>query len=313
MQSVKAMTFAAVLALAAEQAQATKCYALAFGSGGESSAYTAGALKGLVSHYGAAATSYTAVSGVSGGAINAALLGKYAKGKELDGANRMITFWEHASTNHLWKDWLGGISQGLLFKGGLYNTAPLTTFLKGELSDVVSFQRAVFTGITDVLNGAYVDYNNNTLISHLADVAFASLSFAGVFPPAEVLGGSYFDGGVVWGIDIFSAVNECLKTHSQANTVVDVLLTSAKNLKKVDASNYLSINMLWRYLEISRYYGNMDGLLRAQFAYPDVTFRSIVSPTKDLPSSTIPLVSVFSLFIRKSLLKSCLELHQDSG
>lgn len=32
----------------------------------------------------------------------------------------------------------------------------------------------------------------------------------------------------------------------------------------------------------------MDGLLRAQFAYPNVTFRYIIQPTKDLPSSTWP-------------------------
>lgn len=97
------------------------------------------------------------------------------------------------------------------------------------------------------------------------------------------------DGSVIWSLDIFSAVNECLKTHSQADTVVDVLMTSRKTLKQVDASNYHSIHMLWRYLEISRYYGQMDGLLRAQFAYPDLDFRYIVSPSSELPSSLYPL------------------------
>ena len=67
------------------------------------------------------------------------------------------------------------------------------------------------------------------------------------------------------------------------------MLTSDKTLKTVDASNYHSIAMMWRFLEISRYYSNMDGVLRAQFAYPNVTFRSIVAPTGTLPSSIYPL------------------------
>ena len=47
--------------------------------------------------------------------------------------------------------------------------------------------------------------------------------------------------------------------------------------------------MLWRYLEVSRYYSNMDGLLRAQFAYPAITFRHTVAPSADMPSSFYPL------------------------
>jgi len=74
-----------------------------------------------------------------------------------------------------------------------------------------------------------------------------------------------------------------------ANIVVDVIMTSEKTLKTVDASGYHSIQMLWRYLEVSRYYSNMDGLLRAQFAYPNVNFRNVVAPSAEMPSSWYPL------------------------
>ena len=106
------------------------------------------------------------------------------------------------------------------------------------------------------------------------------------------MGSAWFDGSVIWDLDIFSAVNECLKTHGQEDIVVDVLLTSEKSLKKVDASEYNSIHMLWRYLKVARYYSNMDGLLRAQFAYPNVNFRHIISPSGDLPNALYPLVSI---------------------
>lgn len=118
---------------------------------------------------------------------------------------------------------------------------------------------------------------------------FASFSYAGFFPPAESMGGTWFDGSVIWDLDIFSAVNKCLETHEQKDVVVDVLLTSEKVLKKVDASSYNSIQMLLRYLIVARYYGAMDGLLRAQFAYPDVEFRHIISPSGNLSSSILPL------------------------
>ena len=49
--------------------------------------------------------------------------------------------------------------------------------------------------------------------------------------------------------------------------------------------------MLWRYLHVARYYNNMDGLLRARFAYPNIEFRHVIAPSSDLPDSMWPLVS----------------------
>ena len=130
----------------------------------------------------------------------------------------------------------------------------------------------------------------------MKDALYASLSFAGFFPPADVLGSYYFDGSAVWDIDIFSAVNRCKeKGFTNADIVVDVIMTSSANLKEVNASDYKSIQMLFRYLEISSFYNSMDGLLRAKFAYEGVTWRYAISPTASIPSSLKPLVSITSL------------------
>ena len=118
----------------------------------------------------------------------------------------------------------------------------------------------------------------------------AQFAQAGVFPPAEYNNTDYFDGSTIWDLDIFSVVNQCQALgYADADIVVDTILTSAKSLKVVDASDYHSIQMLWRYLEVSRFYSNMDGLLRAQFAYPAVEFRHTVAPSADMPSSFYPL------------------------
>ena len=152
----------------------------------------------------------------------------------------------------------------------------------------------MFTGLTDVLTGTYQEFTGQDLQSgDLIDVMYGSFDYAGYFAPEAAMGTNYFDGSTIWSLDVFSAVNKCLETHAPENIVVDVILTSARNLKTVDASNYKSIEMLWRFLEVSRYYSVMDGLLRAQFAYPTINFRNIISPSVDLPDTRFPLVSKF--------------------
>lgn len=158
--------------------------------------------------------------------------------------------------------------------------------------------RKLDLGIVDVLDGSYKDFSdlNVTQGENLVDAMYASMSFAGFFPPADVLGSSYFDGSAVWDIDIFSAINRCTdQGFKNSDIIVDVILTSSANLKDAQAEDYKSISMLFRYLEISSFYNSMDGLLRAKFAYDGVDFRYIVSPSGSIPSSRNPMVSTFSL------------------
>lgn len=273
-----------------QQVAADKCYALAFSSGDESSAYQAGVLKGFVEAMSAEETAYSAISGVSGGAINTAILANYPTGQEGAAADRMVTFWQNASNTKLYKDWLGGIAEGLLLKGGLYNDAAALDFLKGELADITPSNRWIDIGLTDVLKGKYTDFHGDQLVGDdLYNIMYAQFAQAGFFPPVEYQNTDWFDGSTIWDLDIFSVVNKCQETHADEDIVVDVILTSEKTLKKVDASNYKSIQMFWRYLAVSRYYSSMDGLLRAQFAYPNITFRNVVAPSADLPSSIYPL------------------------
>jgi len=134
---MKALINTAVLLLAAaNQAAADTCYAIAFSSGDDSASYQAGVLKGLVQALGSDLTAYSAVSGVAGGAVNAAILGSFAVGQEAEAADRMISYWESASNSRLYKDWLGGIVEGLTVKGGVYNDALLKSFLANELADI---------------------------------------------------------------------------------------------------------------------------------------------------------------------------------
>jgi len=214
-----------------------KCYAIAFSSGDEDAAYQAGVLKGITSNSKLTPSdwAYDSVSGVSGGALNAVLLSSFDKGQEAAAADKMEQFWKDATHASLYKNWFGGIARGLFFEGGLYNSAPMEDFLKGEFSGV-GIHRDLDIGIVDVINGNYKDFSDRNITAgdNLIEALYASMSFAGFFPPAEVLGSAYFDGSAVWDIDIFSAVNRCSeKGFANSDIVVDVVLTSSANLKEV--------------------------------------------------------------------------------
>jgi len=234
---------------------------------------------------------YDAVSGVSGGSMNSVILSDYEKGQEKAAAQRMEKFWVDAANNKLYKNWILGKAQGLFNKGGIYNAQPLWSFLSKELGSVKP-KRQMDMGIVDIVSGKYKEFSsqNITYGASLNDALDASLSYPGFFPPANVFDSYYFDATTVWDIDIATPINRCKdKGFTNENIVVDVILTSSADLKEIDASNYKSVQMLFRYLEISSFYQSMDGLLRAKFAFPGVNFRYVVSPTVAIPSSNKPM------------------------
>jgi len=154
-------------------------------------------------------------------------------------------------------------------------------------------KRDVFIGLTDVLSGNFEILNSKDLQEKekLIGALQASFSFPGIFPPYEGLGSEYFDGTSIYNLDVFSAVNECLEKTGgkEEDVVVDVVMTTKDYIEKVDASEYTSLSVLYRFMEISEYYGSLDGLLRAKFAYKNVNFRSIVMPSKPLTWNFTPL------------------------
>jgi len=214
----------------------------------------------------------------------------FDKGDEVAAADRLKTFWDNAANSPLFKSWRGGIVQGFLWEGGLYNSEPIEEFLRSEFNDIGYLKRDVDIGITDVLTGKFKGLEARELTDdNLIESLHASFTVAGFFPPVEAFGSDYFDGSAVWDIDIFTPVNRCLEKTTEDEVVIDVIFTSTSNLKEVDASDFHTINMLFRYLEVSSYYGSMDGYLRAQFAYPRANFRYLISPSGSLPSSRKPM------------------------
>lgn len=89
--------------------------------------------------------------------------------------------------------------------------------------------------------------------------------------------------------------------------MVDVVLTSERDLETVDPTGWNVIHVAIRAAWLNRYYHKMDALLRAQFAYPTIDFRYIISPSSKLPHNWEPLS--FS----EDQIQASLELGENDG
>lgn len=107
-----------------------KCYVLALSSGQENAAYQVGVLKGFLGKLPADQLKYQVVTGISGGAVNAAILGQHIPGNETGATDVMSKFWMDAASTKLYQNWWGGVVAGLFTAGGVYDNAPLVDFLK---------------------------------------------------------------------------------------------------------------------------------------------------------------------------------------
>jgi predicted acylesterase/phospholipase RssA len=101
----------------------------------------------------------------------------------------MKKFWTDASNTTLYQNWFGGIVNGLLFQGGLYDDSPLKTFIQKEFQNT-QIKRDVDIGITDALKGKYQEFSSQNITSgdNLVNSLFASFAIPGFFPPAKAFG-----------------------------------------------------------------------------------------------------------------------------
>ena len=145
----------------------------------------------------------------------------------------------------------------------------------------------------DALAGAYVNLDQkaeNLNLTAIVDTMFASFAFPGFFPPAKHQNSEFFDGSTCQALDVLTLVNNCMtQVESESDIVIDVIMTTPSSLKAVDASNYKSYEMLYRYLQVRSYYQSLNGLQRARFTHPNVTYRHVISPTQSLPYNFIPM------------------------
>lgn len=275
----------------AKTADKDKCYVLALEGGGDKGAYQVGALKGLVDNVSNNETQWDVVTGVSVGSLNAAGLSIFEIGKEQEAVDYMLSAWRDIKGNRdIFQNWWGGPLAGLFLKTGLYDTTPSRNKLESIIKNN-DMKRKFICGATNFVTGVFETWNDETLYrSEYEGAILSSGAYPVVFPINQFRDNHYMDGGVKISVDISSGINKCLDMgYSDENIIADVILLNSKVLPEQEPSGVHPLGVLTRVFEIFGYDNAMRDIEYALIAFPKVNFRYVVSPTKKLPSGSIPL------------------------
>ena len=265
-----------------------KCYGLALQGGGDKAAYQVGALEGLINSLPADEVQYDVITGVGIGAINAAIIASHPKGEEKQAINELVTMWKNLKEKDVYTNWSwGGPVRGLLFESSLYDSTPFRSFISKNVKAPVRYLQV---SATDASTGSIQVWNETTDLDTLHLAIDASAAYPGFFQPVEDLNGkTYYDGGTSMSVNIAGAINQCKDLgFDESDIVIDVLLNSGATIKEKDTSEYTSIPMLIRALEIRWYYDTMDLFERAREGFRTVNFRYAVAPTQRMTPGLLP-------------------------
>lgn len=228
MTKVAALILSFVFCLGLTQAN-DKCYAAVLQGGGDKGAYQAGALQCLASSLPKGEAEWQVFSGVSVGAINALFAGVYSVGDETKMTEDLVNIWKGIKDRDVYKNWIGGVVNGALFKAGLFNNAPLRDTLKKH-SFKQTLHRDVFYGIcnADKANFEVHEYKEDEEVDllHIESV-MASAAIPAMFPPVidPRDGDTLIDGGAIWNVDLPSAIRGCrARGYEDKDIVVDIIL-----------------------------------------------------------------------------------------
>lgn len=165
---------------------------LVLSGGGGKGAYEVGVIKKLVEK----GHSWDLIAGVSVGAINGAFLAQFPREQVAEGVKQLEKFWLGIQgKKSIYKNWiLRDIAA--LWKGGVYNTAPLKKIVEANVDPAkyhVSGVKLV-VGATCLETGDYVITSGTD--PQIQKWILGSAAFPCLFPPVEIDGKHYVDGGV---------------------------------------------------------------------------------------------------------------------
>ena len=280
-----------------------KCYVLALEGGGDHGAYQAGAFKALAYGLPVEERSYDVITGISAGTLNGAGISLFPIGEETQAADFLLKIWDNINKDSIYKNWknLGylGYLWGLLYETSIFDTSPLRKLIT-EILESKKVQRNFYMGINNIRTGGYEVYNGLELdIEELINVALSSSAVPVVFTAISLKNGDlYQDGGVKHGIDPVSGINHCKNQgFTEENIVVDMIKCFGKKDRTKDPSKFKTIDAMFRLFDIwnaDRSSRDIDELTKF---YPNIHFRYVVVPTKELPSGLLNFNKENTLFM----------------
>jgi len=285
MKTIARIICITALLLTFTSAEAKKCRALALSGGGDKGAYEAAVFHGLYENLPAEELQYDVITGVSAGSLNTLALSTFDPTDVHSAASYMLFYWRNILTfpdpTTTWD-----ILYGLMFKQGMFTLDNWKRWLRGTLPEK-SVKRKVSFATVDSIGATYQvwDYNvTNSEPENIRESAMASSSIPGFLPPIKRNNYQLVDGGVIWNIDIDSAVRRCKEVvNDEKDIIIDMILCGNYQMKTVDdLANFTAMEHYKRAKEISDFYHGMDDYNSSIVQHPDVSFRYIIAPSEPL-------------------------------
>jgi predicted acylesterase/phospholipase RssA len=198
---------------------------LVLGGGGARGIYQVGVLKALIEH----GYRWDTIAGVSVGSINAFFLSHYKKEDQLQAIQDLERLWkiEIKDAKAIYKNWssIKLINYIIGFKkNGVFNTDPLRKLLHKhyDAQKLLTSNVNLILGAFSMTTGNYVSVVGNN-VSNIVEWVMASSSFPFAFPPVELHGDLYTDGGIKDYVPVIDVLNFCNPKS------IDIILTKPSN------------------------------------------------------------------------------------
>lgn len=263
-----------------------KCHAIVFEGGGDRGAYEVGVLKGLIDNLPPAEVEWDVVTGVSIGAMNAALLSKFPTGQEPAMIDYGLKIWRSLTRDTIVSNWTWGMAEGLFWRKGLMNNAPAFEFVKKEMTGVTP-QRKLMYSAADMNTGTFVRFTEAMASKPIDDFAASIISSSAmpvVFPHVDYDGKTLVDGGTLINLDIGGAVSRCLEVvDNHSDVIMDVILAEGRTYWPIDASHDKTNVTVQRIRALQSYKLAIDDLVYETQDFPEVNFRYVIGPSQALP------------------------------
>lgn len=291
--SVLAIVVTFVTSMKIDKGKRKKCRALALEGGGDMGSYEVGVLKAWVENLPPEEVQYDVITGVSVGSINAVAIALHDIGKEKETVDWMLGLWSELKASDIYRNWWGGIVEGIFFEEGLWDNHYEMDFLNETFQKFPERKlfRKVNINTVEFNTGEVYTFNETWPFDDLARAIRASTSMPFAFPHTYIDDYVFVDGGAIWNVDISGAIERCLEVvDDEKDIIVDTILCNgAKNVTSEDFESYNAISNYLRYNHIKGYYGFLSDYEEIKRGYPNVNFRYTVVPKEDLPSGFLPL------------------------
>ena len=136
----------------------------------------------------------------------------------------------------------------------------------------------------------------------------SSASIPFMFAAAEIDGMQLTDGGNFQNLAVGDPINRCLEEEgvSEDDIIVDVILCLQLSSKvpkwTMEDTSWLNAGQIYRRRkQISEFYENYEDFLRVSRAYPDITYRYIVAPSRAPPISGFLPIDADEELIQKEI------------